>query len=58
MVTEGKISQADIDSLHVTDDMDEVVDILINAAAKRQNLVDEWGVLQGTNTDQPPIVYF
>lgn len=54
MLVEGKISQADVDSLHVTDDMDEVVEILINAAAKRENLVDEWGQLQGTNVEQPP----
>lgn len=51
----GKISVEDIDSLHVTDDIDEVVRILINAEAKRKNLVDQWGVLQGTiPEDQPP----
>lgn len=51
----GKISVEDVDSLHVTDDIDEVVRILINAEAKRKNLVDQWGVLQGTiPEDQPP----
>lgn len=51
----GKISVEDIDSLHVTDDIDEVVRTLINAEAKRKNLVDQWGVLQGTiPEDQPP----
>lgn len=51
----GKISVEDVDSLHVTDDIDEVVRILINAEAKRKNLVDQWGVLQGTiSEDQPP----
>ncbi len=51
----GKISAEDVDSLHITDDIDEVVRILVNAEAKRKNLVDQWGVLQGTiPDDQPP----
>lgn len=58
MLVSGKISQADADSLFVTDDMDEVVDILINESAKRHNLVDEWGVLQGTNEPVPPFGAF
>lgn len=58
MLVNGKISQADADSLFVTDDMDEVVDILINESAKRHNLVDEWGVLQGTNEPVPPFGAF
>lgn len=54
MLADGKIIAQDVDSLFVTDDMDEVVEILVNAEAKRKNLVDEWGVLQGTTHDQAP----
>lgn len=55
MVAGGKASESDVDSLHVTDDLDEVVRILIDAEAKRKNLVDEWGIVQGTDSsEQPP----
>lgn len=55
MLAGGKISASDVDSLHVTDDIDEVVKILVDAEAKRKNLVDEWGVLHGqTTNEQPP----
>lgn len=50
----GKVSAEDVDSLHVTDDIDEVVRILVNAEAKRKNLVDQWGVLQGTIPEEQP----
>lgn len=54
MLRDGKISQEDVDSLHITDDLDEIVRILVNAEAKRKNLVNEWGILQGTIEENPP----
>ena len=54
MLTDGKISKEDVDSLHITDDLDEIVQILVNAEAKRKNLVNEWGILQGTVEENPP----
>lgn len=54
MLRDGKISQEDVDSLHITDDLDEVVRILVNAEAKRKNLVNQWGILQGTYEENPP----
>lgn len=54
MLADGKISKEDVDSLHITDDLDEVVRILVNAEAKRKNLVNEWGILQGTVQENPP----
>jgi uncharacterized protein (TIGR00730 family) len=53
MLRDGKISKEDVDSLHITDDLDEVVRILVNAEAKRKNLVNEWGLLQGTVEENP-----
>ena len=54
MLPGGKISKEDVDSLHITDDLDEIVRILVNAEAKRKNLVNEWGILQGTIQENPP----
>jgi hypothetical protein len=54
MLKDGKISKEDVDSLHITDDLDEIVRILVNAEAKRKNLVNEWGILQGTIQENPP----
>ena len=54
MLKDGKISKEDVDSLHITDDLDEIVRILVNAEAKRKNLVNEWGILQGTVEENPP----
>ena len=54
MLRDGKISQEDVDSLHITDDLDEVVRILVNAEAKRKNLVNQWGILQGSYEENPP----
>ncbi len=53
MLRDGKIAKEDVDSLHITDDLDEVVRILVNAEAKRKNLVNEWGLLQGTVEENP-----
>lgn len=53
MLAEGKISAQDFEEIHVVDDVDQTVEILINAEAKRKNLVDEWGILQGTNIAYP-----
>lgn len=58
MLADGKISAPDVDSIYVTDDMDEVVKILVDAEAKRHNLVDEWGVLQGTHEDGNHVGWF
>ncbi len=43
---EGKISQTDLDMIHVSDDIDEVVELLVNAESRRKSLVDEFGVIK------------
>ena len=52
MLPEGKVSASDVDALHITDDIDEVIRILVDAEAARKNLVDEWGFVTGTLTEK------
>lgn len=55
LLADGKISQSDVDLIHVTDDVDETVQILVEAAGRREKLVDEWGNYVGIGQlDAPP----
>lgn len=56
---QGKISDTDLDFIHVTDDVDETVTFLIEAQARRKALVDEWGSVVGVGVvDGPPPYMF
>lgn len=55
MLTDGKISATDMDLIHVTDDVDEAIKILVEAAGRREKMVDEWGNYVGIGQmDQAP----
>lgn len=55
MLTDGKISASDVDLIHVSDDIDETIKILVEAAGRREKLVDEWGNFIGIGQlDAPP----
>jgi uncharacterized protein (TIGR00730 family) len=47
VLAEGKISPEDLDMIHISDDIDEVIDILLSAERKRIKEVNEWGILRG-----------
>jgi len=47
VLEEGKISSADLGMLHISDDVDEVIDILLTAERVRSKEVNEWGLLRG-----------
>lgn len=44
---ENKISPEDFDMIHVTDDIDEAITILLSAERERSKSVNEWGILRG-----------
>jgi uncharacterized protein (TIGR00730 family) len=50
---EGNISEGDLDILHITDDIDEAATILVEAAGRRRQLVDEWGRYTGIGDANP-----
>ena len=45
VLAEGKISATDIDLLHICDDVDEAIKILVDAEKLRKKMVDEFGQL-------------
>ncbi len=53
VLAEGKIAATDLDYIHVTDDVDEVVGILVEAEARRRHLVDKSGKLVNGHTSPP-----
>lgn len=46
VAVDGKISQSDLDMIQVSDDIDEVIDILLTAQEIREQAVDEYGRLR------------
>ncbi|MCX6404609.1 MAG: TIGR00730 family Rossman fold protein [Actinobacteria bacterium] len=54
VAADNKISPEDVDMLHITDDVDEAIKILMQAESRRKALVDEWGVIRGVGDDAPP----
>ena len=54
VAVDNKISPEDVDMLHITDDIDEAIKILIQAEARRKALVDEWGMIRGATDEAPP----
>lgn len=55
LLTGGKISPSDMDFIHMCDDVDETIKILVEAAGRREKLVDEWGNYIGIGElDGPP----
>ncbi len=46
VAVDGKISQSDLDMIQVSDDVDEVIDILLAAQEIREQAVDEYGRLR------------
>ena len=55
MLTEGKISATDLELIHLSDEVEETIKILIEAAGRREKLVDEWGNYIGIGEyDGPP----
>ena len=51
---EGKILAADLDLVLVSDDPHEIVTVLVEAEARRRQLVDEWGNIVGVGAGDPP----
>lgn len=51
VAAEGKVSVKDLDMIHVTDDIDEVMDILLTAEEKRKSLVNEFGMIKASGSD-------
>jgi uncharacterized protein (TIGR00730 family) len=51
---EGKISDSDLDLVLVRDDPHEIVTVLVEAEARRRQLVDEWGNIVGVGAGDPP----
>ena len=59
VTAEGKISPEDGSLIKVSDDVHEIVTILVEAEARRRTLVDEWGNIVGVgDADQPPAYMF
>ena len=54
VAADNKISPEDVDMLHITDDIDEAIKILMQAEARRKALVDEWGMIRGIVDEAPP----
>ena len=54
VAAEGKISTEDLALLRVSDDVHEMVTILVEAEARRRELVDEWGNIVGIGAADPP----
>lgn len=50
VAVEGKISLSDLDFIHVSDDVDEVVSILVDAEKRRKQLVEKSGKLVNGHT--------
>ena len=46
VASEGKISRTDLDMIHLSDDVDEVIEMLIAAQEIREQSVDEYGRLR------------
>lgn len=58
MARDGKIADEDADMIHLSDDIEEVRDILISAETARRHLVDEWGqIIQGADSTHPPFAF-
>jgi hypothetical protein len=51
VAADNKISPEDVDMLHITDDVDEAIKILMQAETHRKALVDERGVIRGGGTE-------
>ena len=52
VAADNKISAQDVDMLHITDDVDEAIEILIQAESRRKALVDERGVIRGVADEE------
>lgn len=48
---DGKVSATDLDIFHITDDVDEAIEILIKAQARRRQIVDENGIIMGAGEE-------
>lgn len=58
MAAGGKVAEEDLALIHLSDDVDEVFQILVDAQAKRRHLVDEWGQIVGAVDPQiPPFAF-
>jgi uncharacterized protein (TIGR00730 family) len=56
---EGKVDKDDLEIIRVTDDVEEAITILVEAQARRMQLVDEWGRYVGIGDAHPtpPMVF-
>ena len=58
VAVDGKIKLEDVDAIHLMDDVDAIIKLLLDSEAKRKAMVDEWGQLQQTApSDAPPYAF-
>lgn len=58
VAVDGKIKLEDVDAIHLMDDIDDIIKLLLDSEAKRKAMVDEWGQLQQTApSDAPPYAF-